>query len=291
MSRSMTGYGKSTCTYNAKQFSIEIRSVNGKSLDMNIKLPIIYRDKEGEIRSLLNKVVQRGKVDIFMTIDSQNNKAGAAINKPVFIAYIQQLNQLLKEIGVEVEQSQLVSGILRMPEIMLQEPDKLDEKEWAVVFECFNKALMAFDGFRCEEGKIIMQDILQRIAAIEQLLAQITPYENERLETVKQRILGNLGIVTGLEYDKNRFEQELIYYIDKFDITEEKIRLKQHCAYFLESAKEEESPGRKLAFIAQEMGREINTLGSKANHVEIQRIVVQMKDELEKIKEQLLNVL
>jgi len=287
----MTGYGKSTCSYDTKQFSIEIRSVNGKSLDMNIKLPVIYRDKEGEIRSLLNKVVQRGKVDVFMLIDSQNGKPGAEINKTAFISYFQQLNQLLKEIGVETEQSQLVSSILRMPEVMLQESDKPDDKEWETMFDCFNKALTAFDSFRCEEGKIIMQDILQRIAAIEQLLALVTPYESDRLETVKQRILVSLGIVSGVEYDKNRFEQELVYYIDKFDITEEKIRLKQHCAYFLECAKEEEAPGRKLSFIAQEMGREINTLGSKANHVEIQRIVVQMKDELEKIKEQLLNVL
>ena len=291
MSKSMTGYGKHSCAYNAKQFSIEVRSVNSKSLDINIKLPITYRDKEGEIRSQLNKVVQRGKVDVFMTIDASNAKSGAEINRVAFTAHLSQLSELLTEMGVAIDQSQLVSGVLRMPDILIQEPDKLDEKEWEAVFDCFNKALAAFDDFRCEEGTIIMRDILQRITAIEQLLAQVAPYENDRLETVKQRILGNLEQFSGVEYDKNRFEQELIYYIEKFDITEEKIRLKQHCAYFLESAKAEEAPGRKLGFIAQEMGREINTLGSKANHVEIQRIVVQMKDELEKVKEQLLNVL
>ena len=287
----MTGYGKHNCSYNGKQFSIEIRSVNGKSLDMNIKLPIIYRDKEWEIRNLLNKVVQRGKVDVFMTVDATNAKPGNGINKLAFTAYLNQIDEMLTEMGLEVDRSQLVSGILRLPDILNQETEGLDEKEWELVFGCFNKALTAFDDFRREEGKIIMNDILQRITGIEQLLAQIPPYENERLETIKQRILGNLEQIPTAEYDKNRFEQELIYYIEKFDITEEKIRLKQHCAYFLESAKEEEAPGRKLGFISQEMGREINTLGSKANHVEIQRIVVQMKDELEKVKEQLLNVL
>jgi len=291
MSKSMTGYGKHSCTYNAKQFSIEIRSLNGKSLDMNIKIPIIYRDKEGEIRNRLNQVVQRGKVDVFMTVDTADAKSNAAINKAVFTAYLRQLAQLTAEMGIAVDPSQLVSGILRLPDILTQETENLDEQEWNAVFECFNRALSAFDNFRCEEGKIIMQDILQRITIIEQLLTQVAPYENERLETVKQRIVGNLEQIQGVEYEKNRFEQELIYYIEKFDITEEKIRLKQHCAYFLECAKNEEAPGRKLGFIAQEIGREINTLGSKANHVDIQRIVVQMKDELEKIKEQLLNVL
>ncbi|MCL2097678.1 MAG: YicC family protein [Bacteroidales bacterium] len=291
MAKSMTGYGKHNCTYNTKQFSIEIRSVNGKSLDVNIKFPINFRDKEGEIRNQLNKVAQRGKIDVFMTVDASSVKSGFVINKAAFTAYLSQLEQLLKEEGAEFDRSQLVSSILRLPDVMNQEPENLDEQEWKAVFECFNKALAAFDNFRSGEGKIIMQDILQRITLIEQLLAQIAPYENERLETVKQRILTNLEQIPGVEYDKNRFEQELIYYIEKFDITEEKIRLKQHCAYFLESAKSEEAPGRKLGFIAQEIGREINTLGSKANHVEIQRIVVQMKDELEKIKEQLLNVL
>ncbi|MDR0295797.1 MAG: YicC family protein [Prevotellaceae bacterium] len=291
MSRSMTGYGKHNCSYNGKQFSIEIRSVNGKSLDMNIKLPIIYRDKEWEIRNLLNKVVQRGKVDVFMNVDTINAKPGTEINKLAFTSYLKQLDQLLTEMSLAVDRSQLVSGILRMPDILTQETDGLDAKEWELVFECFNKALVAFDEFRREEGKTIMNDILLRITTIDQLLAQVLPYENERLETIKQRILGNLEQIPTAEYDKNRFEQELIYYIEKFDITEEKIRLKQHCAYFLKSAEEEEAPGRKLGFIAQEIGREINTLGSKANHVEIQRIVVQMKDELEKVKEQLLNVL
>ncbi len=291
MSRSMTGYGKSDCVFNSKQYLIEIRSVNSKSLDVNIKVPPVFREKEAELRAILGKVAQRGKIDVFMNVDAKNGKAVTEINAGVFSAHMEQLEDILFESGINVDKTQLVSSVLRMPDILKQPLEEMDEAEWAAVENCFNMALASFDAFRREEGQIIMKDILERIAAIAQLLLQVDEYEPQRLETVKQRIKAGLDALVSTDYDKNRFEQELIYYIEKFDITEEKVRLKQHCSYFEESAGAEEAPGRKLGFIAQEIGREINTMGSKANHVEIQKIVVRMKDELEKVKEQLLNVL
>ncbi len=291
MSRSMTGYGKSDCVFNNKQYTVEIRSVNSKALDLNIKLPAVYREKESEVRTRLNQVVQRGKVDVFVYTDCQNGKSAGEINAAVFSAHMEQLEELLFNQGINLDKSSLVSSILRMPDILKQPLDELDEEEWKSVSDCFGRALASFDAFRLEEGATILQDILQRIANIEALLKQVEPYESQRLETVKQRILSGLEALSAAEHDKNRFEQELIYYIEKFDITEEKVRLQQHCTYFADTSKAEEAPGRKLGFIAQEIGREINTMGYKANHVEIQKIVVQMKDELEKVKEQLLNVL
>ncbi len=292
MSRSMTGYGKSDCVFNTNQYTVEIRSVNSKSLDLNIKIPAVYREKEADLRNRLNQVVQRGKVDVFMMMtEAQNGRVACEINKGIFEAHIAQLEELMSAMGVAMDRADLVPCVLRLPDILRQPFDELDEAEWNAVFNCFNKALEAFDAFRREEGQMIMQDILQRIATIGTLLSQVDIYEPQRIETVKQRIMAGLEAISIAGYDQNRFEQELIYYIEKFDITEEKVRLKQHCTYFTESSKAEEAPGRKLGFIAQEIGREINTMGSKANHVEIQKIVVAMKDELEKVKEQLLNVL
>ena len=289
MPKSMTGYGKAECLYHNKQIVIEIKSVNSKTLDISLRLPAIYREKESEIRGLLNKVVQRGKVDVFISLEAHNNKAVAEINASIFKAYFSQLHSLMDELSIEPDKNSMVKAVLRMPDVLKQPAEQLDEEEWQAVMACFVKAHNAFDDFREKEGKIIMQDIVQRVACIGRLLQQIDEHESCRLDTVRQRILAGIEGLQ-IDYDRNRFEQELVYYIEKFDITEEKVRLKQHGRYFLDTVQEKAS-GRKLGFIAQEIGREVNTLGSKANHAGIQKIVVQMKDELEKVKEQLLNVL
>ncbi|MDR0738428.1 MAG: YicC family protein [Prevotellaceae bacterium] len=289
MPKSMTGYGKAECLYHNKQIVVEIKSVNSKTLDVNLRFPTIYRENESEIRGLLNKVVQRGKVDVFISLEAQNGKAAIEINAGIFKSYFTQLHGIMDELHIEPDGNNMVSAVLRMPDVLKQPVEQLDEGEWQAVMACFANALSAFDDFREKEGKIIMQDIVQRITCIGTLLHQIDEYEPCRLDIVRQRILAGIEGLQ-VEYDKNRFEQELIYYIEKFDVTEEKVRLRQHNQYFLDTAQEEAS-GRKLGFIAQEIGREVNTLGSKANHAGIQKIVVQMKDELEKVKEQLLNVL
>jgi uncharacterized protein (TIGR00255 family) len=285
----MTGYGKAECVHHNKQIVVEIKSVNSKALDINLRLPTAYRGYESEIRGLLNKVVQRGKVDVFISLEAPNNKAVAEINTGIFNTYYTQLLGLMTELNIEPDQNNMVSAILRMPDVLRQSVEQLDEEEWQSVMDCFVRALNEFDAFREKEGEIIMQDIAQRITCIVDLLQQVDAHEHCRRDTVRQRILTSVESLQ-VNYDENRFEQELIYYIEKFDITEEKVRLKQHAQYFLDTAKEE-APGRKLGFIAQEIGREVNTLGSKANHASIQKIVVLMKDELEKVKEQLLNVL
>ncbi|MDR2448328.1 MAG: YicC family protein [Prevotellaceae bacterium] len=289
MPKSMTGYGKAECLYHNKQIVVEIKSVNSKTLDVNLRFPTIYRENESEIRGLLNKVVQRGKVDVFISLEAQNGKAAIEINAGIFKAYFAQLHGIMGELHIEPDKNNMVSAILRMPDVLKQPVEQLDEGEWQAIMTCFVQALGAFEDFREQEGKMIMQDIVQRITCIGTLLHQVDEYEPCRLDTVRQRVLAGIEGLQ-LEYDQNRFEQELIYYIEKFDVTEEKVRLKQHGQYFLDTAGEEAS-GRKLGFIAQEIGREVNTLGSKANHAGIQKIVVQMKDELEKVKEQLLNVL
>jgi uncharacterized protein (TIGR00255 family) len=289
MSKSMTGYGKAECLHHNKQIVVEIKSVNSKALDINLRLPTVYRGNESEIRGMLNKVVQRGKVDVFISLEAQSNKAVAEINTGIFKTYYAQLQGLMGELDIKPDQNKMVAAVLRMPDVLRQPVEQLDEEEWQSVMSCFVRALGEFDSFREKEGEIIMQDIAHRITCIEELLQQVDGYEHLRLDTVRQRLRANVESLQ-VNYDQNRFEQEMIYYMEKFDITEEKVRLKQHGQYFLDTAKEE-APGRKLGFIAQEIGREVNTLGSKANHADIQKIVVLMKDELEKVKEQLLNVL
>jgi uncharacterized protein (TIGR00255 family) len=289
MSKSMTGFGKAEYLHHNKQIVVEIKSVNSKALDMNLRLPTVYRGNESDLRGILNKVVQRGKVDVYISLEAQHSRAVAEINAGVFKDYYAQLHGLMAELNIEPDPNNIVSAILRMPDVMKQSVEQLDEEEWQAVMDCFVRALSEFDSFREKEGEIIMQDIVRHIICIEDLLRQVDAHEHCRLDTVRQRILATLESLQ-INYDKNRFEQELIYYIEKFDITEERVRIQQHAKYFLDTAKEE-APGRKLGFIAQEIGREVNTLGSKANHAGIQKIVVLMKDELEKVKEQLLNVL
>jgi uncharacterized protein (TIGR00255 family) len=237
MPKSMTGYGKAECLYHNKQIVVEIKSVNSKALDVNLRLPTIYREKESEVRGLLNKVVQRGKVDVFISLEVQNSKVVAEINAGIFKTYFSQLHDLMGELHIEPDKNNMVSAVLRMPDVLKQPVEQLDEEEWLTVIAGFTHALAMFDDFREKEGKIIVQDIVQRIACIGDLLQQVDAYEPCRLDTVKQRILASIESLQ-VEYDRNRFEQELIYYIEKFDITEEKVRLKQHIQYFLDTVPE-----------------------------------------------------
>lgn len=288
----MTGYGKAEQLAGKKKITVELRSLNSKTMDINLKLPIAYREKENQLRNELFRVVQRGKLEAQITAVSQEAEPSATINKPVFINYYNQLDELLKQTGSSAEKAGVASAILRMPDVLETVVDEISDREWEALLACLQEALTAFDQFRRNEGAVLMKDILLHVETIGQLLDEVKIYEPQRIETLRQRMDAHLAaFLQNSSYDKNRFEQELIYYIEKLDVTEEKIRLKQHCTHFRETAETEDAPGRKLGFIAQEMGREINTLGAKANHADIQKIVVQMKDELEKIKEQLLNVL
>jgi uncharacterized protein (TIGR00255 family) len=279
----MTGYGKSEALYEEKKITVELRSVNSKQLDVTIKAPALYRELEQEVRRQLAPL-QRGKVEAFITTDS-GGAAAASINVEVFKSYYACLKALMVEIGEAIP----VGDILRLPEVVGSVGAKLSESEAACVLSCTDSAVRQLLLFREQEGAALLADILQRVALIGELLAQVEPFEKERIESVKVRLRQALSEAAGAA-DANRFEQELIYYLEKLDVTEEKTRLRSHCAYFAQTA-EEPGAGRKLGFIAQEMGREINTLGSKANDSNMQRIVINMKDELEKIKEQLLNVL
>lgn len=287
----MTGYGKATAEYNDKKITIELRSVNSKQLDTTIRVPAAYREKEADIRAELLKL-QRGKIEVFVTVDSQKNISQVQINESLFADYYQQIKAIGERVGIATDSPEIIRTIIHLPEVLSSDKKDISEEETTVLISCLKDAIKQFEQFREHEGAVLMTDILQRVANIEALLAKVEPYETNRIETIKNRINTNLEeVIPAASIDKNRFEQELIYYLEKIDITEEKVRLKQHCSYFRETATKEETPGRKLSFISQEIGREINTLGSKANEVNIQQLVIQMKDELEKVKEQLLNVL
>ncbi len=287
----MTGYGKATAEYEGKKITVELRSVNSKQLDINMRVPSLYRDKEAEMRAELLKL-QRGKLDVFILVDAQKATAQTQVNEELFAAYYERLSGIGNRFGFSMAAPEMMRTILLLPDVLSSDKKELPEEESAVLMGCLQNAVEQFEAFRACEGKVLMSDILLRISNIEALLAKVEPYEKGRIDTIKNRIAANLNeVLPTAAIDKNRFEQELIFYLEKIDITEEKVRLKQHCTYFTQTAKTEEHPGRKLGFISQEIGREINTMGSKANEVNIQQLVVQMKDELEKVKEQLLNLL
>jgi uncharacterized protein (TIGR00255 family) len=283
----MTGYGKAEALCSDKKITVELRSVNGKQLDASVKAPSAYRELELEIRKRLAPL-QRGKVEVFITVESSGALPAVAINAELFRSYYRYMEKLLRSVG---ESAVPVEAILRFPEVVESGKAELDKSEAACALSCVDSAVQQLAAFREQEGVTIMADILQRVALIGELLVQVEPFETERIASAKARLRQALDEAVGAAaVDANRFEQELIYYLEKLDVTEEKTRLRSHCCYFEQTAKEL-GAGRKLGFIAQEMGREINTLGSKANDSSMQRIVVCMKDELEKIKEQLLNVL
>lgn len=283
---SMTGYGKAVAECSDKKITIEIRSLNSKSLDLNTRLPFLYKVKELDIRKLLSEKLQRGKVDFSVNTEATADNKAQQINPEIIKAYINEFKVIIPE----ATDPELLAIVMRLPDVMAFTCKELDEEEWNIFLKVLNEAIENLNQFRLAEGKVLEQDFIQRIGKIKELLVQVEPFEKERIQTLKERFTKNLEELSS-EYDQNRFEQELIYYLEKLDITEEKVRLKNHCDYFLENLNSNESEGKKLGFICQEIGREINTLGSKSNHSEMQKIVVQMKDELEKVKEQVLNIL
>ena len=290
MIKSMTGFGKGEATFQNKKITVEIRSLNSKQLDLNLRLPSVYRQSEYELRTLIARTVQRGKVDVFVNVESQRVETPARINRELFREYLRQLNDTLAYAGIDADYDTLVPAILRMPEVVSAESETVSDEEHAALLSAAEAAAALLDAVRAQGGAILMADLLRRVDLIEQCKEEVVHFEQARTQTIRARILDNLAPLK-VGVDSNRLEQEMIFYLEKLDITEEKVRLTNHCRYFREVAAGEEGVGRKLGFIAQEMGREINTMGSKANETNIQILVVKMKDELEKIKEQVLNIL
>ena len=290
MVKSMTGFGKGEAALRNKKITVEIRSLNSKQLDLSLRLPAVYRQSEYEIRNLIARTIQRGKVDVFVTVESQAVETSAHINREVFREYLRQMNDTLSFSGIDAGYDAILSVIMRLPDVVATEAEAISEEEHAALLAAVEAAAAHLNAFREQEGAILIADLLRRVELIEQYKTEVVPFEKARTETVKARILDNLSKLA-VDVDRNRLEQEMIFYLEKLDITEEKVRLTNHCNYFREVASSEEGAGRKLGFIAQEMGREINTMGSKANEPNIQILVVKMKDELEKIKEQVLNIL
>ena len=291
MAQSMTGFGKNATTFNNKNYNIEIRTLNSKQLDLGIRLPQLLKEKESVIRSILAKNLIRGKIDFTLYSEYLNGETGNSLNKDAINNYLSQLESALEGSNLKIDETVLQS-ILRMPEVLVPEKETLSKSEWTAIEEGIIKACQSLNSYRKDEGSVLENDLDHRITRIESLLKDVVIPEKTRIERVKERIKKNL--LDAIEQDKldeNRFEQELIYYLEKFDITEEKIRLKAHCDYFKETLILDGAIGKKLNFISQEMGREINTLGSKANDADLQKIVVEMKDELEKIKEQAFNIM
>ena len=288
MIKSMTGFGKGEATVDDKKIRVELRSLNSKQLDLSIKLPGKYRAAEAEMRSIITRELQRGKVDCFVSFEAATAETPAHINAEAFKAYADELRAVCEANNVATDL--LLSAVLRMPDVVTSEEREVSEAELAAIIEATKAACAELNNFRVQEGAILIADLLGRIDLIEKYRHEVEQYEGARVETIKARIRENIEKLQ-LEVDNNRLEQEMIFYIEKLDITEEKVRLDNHCNYFREVARDEEAPGRKLGFIAQELGREINTMGSKSNEANMQRLVVKMKDELEKIKEQVLNIL
>lgn len=290
MIKSMTGFGKGEATVDDKKIRVELRSLNSKQLDLSIKLPGRYRAAEAEMRSIITRELQRGKVDCFVSFEAATAETSAHINREAFKAYAKELREVCAENAVIADSDYFLKAILRMPDVITSEEREVSEAELAAIIEATKAACDELNNFRIQEGAILIADLLGRIDLIEKYRHEVEQFEGARVETIKNRIRENIEKLQ-LEVDNNRLEQEMIFYIEKLDITEEKVRLDNHCNYFREVSAEEEAPGRKLGFIAQELGREINTMGSKSNEANMQRLVVKMKDELEKIKEQVLNIL
>lgn len=292
MIQSMTGYGKADVHYNGKKIHVEVKSLNSKSMDLSTRIAPLYREKEMELRQLLSKSLERGKVDFTLWVEKDETSAAGTINAEVVANYVGQIRQICKAQSLP-EPENVWEVVLRMPEaVQVNTAEELTDEEWQVVLSAVNEAIAGLVAFRKQEGEALYKKFTEKVDNIERLLGEIEPYETGRVDKIRQRLLERLQELKGVDYDKNRLEQELIYYIEKLDISEEKQRLANHLRYFRETMQESERGlGKKLGFIAQEMGREINTTGSKSNQAEMQNIVVKMKDELEQIKEQVLNVM
>ena len=285
MIQSMTGYGKSVIQLPTKKISIEIKSLNSKNLDLNTRMPSLYREKELDIRKLIATKLERGKIDFSLYMEITGEETSTQINKTVVKQYIKQLKEV-----VDGDETEMLKMAIRLPDAVTTERDEIDENEWSQIAKEIDNSLEKIHQYRLDEGKSLESEFFDRVKNISDLLDQVIAMDPERIEGVRERL--HKGVAELKEkVDENRFEQELVFYIEKFDITEEKVRLKNHLDYFLKALKSADSNGKKLGFIGQEMGREINTIGSKSNYSPMQKLVVQMKDELEKIKEQLLNVL
>ena len=291
MIQSMTGYGKAVVAFKEKKINVEVKSLNSKQLDLNTRIAPLYREKEMEIRQMVAEAVIRGKVDMSVWIEKDTAVDATPINAALVENYFQQMKSISDKTGIPMPEDCFYT-LLRMPDVLTKtETEILDEEEWFVVREAVKEALKNLVDFRTQEGAALQKKFAEKIDNIACLLAEIEPFEKSRVERIKARIIDGLQQIPGVEYDKNRLEQELIYYIEKLDISEEKQRLANHLKYFRDTMNEPAGQGKKLGFIAQEMGREINTTGSKSNQAEMQNIVVKMKDELEQIKEQVLNAL
>ena len=291
MIQSMTGYGKSTVTYNDKKIIVEIKSLNSKALDVSARIAPLYREKEMEIRNMISKSLERGKVDFSLWIEKEASDAATPINAALLQNYYSQIKNISETCNIPLP-SDWFATLLRMPDVLTKvDMQVLEDDEWEVAKGAVEEAINALVNFRKQEGAALEKKFTEKIDNIERLLASIEPFEKERVARIREKITDALEKTISVDYDKNRLEQELIYYIEKLDINEEKQRLANHLKYFRETMAGGHGQGKKLGFIAQEMGREINTTGSKSNHAEMQNIVVQMKDELEQIKEQVLNVM
>ena len=286
----MTGFGKAEITIDNKKFTAEIRSLNSKQLDLSIKVPAAYRAAEYELRNIASQMLVRGKIDITVTVETTDTETSAQINRDLFRAYLRQVTDALAYSGIDADYDAIVPAVLKMPNVISSDTASAPEAELEAIKDAVTEAAKRLDAFREQEGATLIADLLRRVDKIEAYRNEITPFEQSRADVIRTRIRENIEKL-GIETDNNRLEQEMIFYIEKLDITEEKVRLQNHCKYFREVAENEPQAGRKLGFIAQEMGREINTTGSKANQHDIQILVVKMKDELEKIKEQVLNLL
>ena len=295
MIRSMTGYGKAEVLLEAGKVTVEIRSLNGKTADISLKTSMRPKDKEMTVRQKIAAALTRGNIDFFITFEPNAADSAKKINMDLAMEYFQQIQELSKKIGTSSLQinnpNDLIATVLRMPEVMdAKKQDVITEDNWPIVEACIDQALASINEFRAHEGEVLYKDVTSKVENILEYSRQVETFEQERIEAIREKILSRFAELKA-EPDQSRLEQEMVYYIEKLDLNEERVRLRQHCKYFLDTIAEEECPGKKLGFIAQEMGREINTTGSKANHTEIQKIVVKMKDELEKIKEQSLNIL
>lgn len=295
MIKSMTGYGKAEAMLETGKITVEVRSLNGKTADIGIKTSMLPKDKEIVVRHKIANELTRGNIDFFVTFEANAADSAKKINMDLAMEYYQQIDALGSKIGAHNLWSQnpndLLAMILRMPEVMdAKKQDVITDENWPAVEACIDEALRNINAFRAQEGEILCKDVTEKVNNILEYSAQVEQFEKERTEAIREKILSRFAELKA-EPDQSRLEQEMIFYIEKLDINEEKVRLRQHCRYFLDTLNNEPNPGKKLGFIAQEMGREINTTGSKANHTEIQKLVVKMKDELEKIKEQSLNIL
>ncbi len=291
MIKSMTGYGKAHCQLEDISVSIEVKSLNGKTLDINLKIPGLLKGREQEIRSLIGRYLGRGKAELLISIDGQTSSNAYTLNKALIIKYYEELRSFADEAGVSVS-DHLIPAILRLPDVVRQEEQSLSDNEWEKLLQGVEAALQQCDEYRISEGGHLGKDLMLRIKNISLLLDALPVLEKTRIEALRERLLKSLESLQDIPLpDPGRFEQELLYYIEKLDITEEVVRLRKHLDYFSDTMSEPVSGGKKLGFISQEIGREINTIGSKANDAEIQKVVVDMKDELEKIKEQLMNIL